>query len=199
VALELEGMSGPLPIEGPVKACQIDDGKGRLVVEVPALGFAWLPQAGPPGTPPQASRMRLADNRCVRNEFFEAEVDPATGGLKAIRDHRTRMNRLGQQLVYNPGSRLRVKEVRLTANGPALGELVSEGAVLDEQERCASRFTRSGRPTATRGTPTTAPASPGATSGRCSCAASTAPRTSPATPGRRRRTSWRCARAGRTR
>ncbi|HXG11883.1 MAG TPA: hypothetical protein VNK04_19155, partial [Gemmataceae bacterium] len=140
VALELEGLAGPLPIAGPVKACQIDGGKGRLVVEVPALGFAWFPRVGPPGTPPQTARMRLADNRCVRNEFFEAEVDPATGGLKAIRDHRTRLNRLGQQLVYNPGSTMRVKEVRTTANGPALGEIISEGALLDEQEQVLATF-----------------------------------------------------------
>ena len=29
------------------------------------------------GRPPPAARMRLADDRCVRNEFFEAEIDPA--------------------------------------------------------------------------------------------------------------------------
>jgi hypothetical protein len=84
--------------------------------------------------------MRLADNRCVRNEFFEAEVDPVTGGLKAIRDHRNRVNRLGQQLVYNPGSSIRVKEIRTTVNGPALGEVVSEGALLDEQEQVLATF-----------------------------------------------------------
>ena len=140
VALEWEELRAPLPIAGPLKSCQIDGDKGRLVVEVPALGFAWIPQSGPPGTPPQAARMRLADGRCVRNEFFEAEVDPATGGLKALRDNRTRISRLGQQLVYNPGSTLRVKEVRMTVNGPALGEVVSEGAILDGQEQILATF-----------------------------------------------------------
>jgi hypothetical protein len=140
VALELDGIPGPLPIEGPIKACQVDGDKARLVVEVPALGFAWFPKVGPPGTPPQAARMRLADKTCVRNEFFEAEVDLATGGLKAIRDNRTRINRLGQQLVFNPGGSIRVKEVKMTVCGPALGEIVSEGAFLDEQQQVLGTF-----------------------------------------------------------
>ena len=43
---------------------------------------------------------------------FEAEIDPATGGLRAFRDLRSRVNRIGQQLVYNPGSRMEAREVR---------------------------------------------------------------------------------------
>jgi hypothetical protein len=75
-------------------------------------------------------RMRLADSRHVRNEFFEAEVDPATGGLRGLWDHRTRANRIGQQLVFNPGSVMQAKEVRLTSSGPALGEVISEGVLV---------------------------------------------------------------------
>jgi hypothetical protein len=74
--------------------------------------------------------MKLADDRCVRNEFFEAEIDPATGGLRAFRDQRGRTNRLGQQLVYNPGSSMRARSIRATCAGSALGELVSEGEIL---------------------------------------------------------------------
>jgi hypothetical protein len=140
VALELSDVARPLPLTGPVKSCQLDGAQARVVVEVPALGFAWFPQAGQPGTPPQAARMRLADKQCVRNEFFEAEVDPATGGLRAIRDHRTRVNRLGQQLVFNPGSTMRAKEVKVTSAGPALGEIVSEGAILGEQDQVLATF-----------------------------------------------------------
>lgn len=133
VALEIPGPSIPVPLDGPVKACQVDSDQTRLVVEVPALGFAWIPRSGPPGTPPPASRMRLADARHVRNEFFEAEIDPATGGLRGLWDHRTRANRLGQQLVFNPGSTMRASAVRVTSAGPALGEVVSEGTITDEQ------------------------------------------------------------------
>jgi len=76
--------------------------------------------------------MRLADGRHVRNEFFEAEIDPTTGGLRGLWDHRTRANRLGQQLTFNPGSSMRAGSVKVTSTGPALGEVVSEGSILDE-------------------------------------------------------------------
>ena len=137
VILDLEGLTAPVPVAGPVKSCQMDGGICRLVAEVPALGFAWFPRGV--GTPMPA-KMRLADERCVRNEFFEAEVDPATGGLKGIRDHKTRISRIGQQLVFNPGSTLRVKEIKTTSTGPAFGEIISEGVLLDEQEQVLATF-----------------------------------------------------------
>src|SRR5438105_5894731 len=84
--------------------------------------------------------MRLADARTVRNEFFEAEVDPATGGLRAFRDHRTRLNRIGEQLVFNPGSSMRAKEIKVTSNGPALGEIVTIGEIVDEHEQVLALF-----------------------------------------------------------
>ncbi len=140
VALELEGVNGPLPLEGPLKAAQFDGGKARLVVEIPAFGFAWIPRNGAPGTRPPAARIKMADNTCVRNEFFEAEVDPATGGLRALRDHRTRVNRIAQQLVFNPGSTPRVSSIQTTSTGPALGEIISEGALLGEEEQVLATF-----------------------------------------------------------
>ncbi len=141
-ALELGPASRPLAVGGTVKACQLDGDKLRAVVEVPALGFCWLPREGPPGTAPMATKLRLGDqaSNTIRNEFFEAEVDPATGGLKAIRDHRTRINRLGQQLVFNPGSRMVVKDIRVTSSGPALGEIVSEGVLIGEQEQVLATY-----------------------------------------------------------
>jgi hypothetical protein len=131
-ALEIDDLPGPLPVAGPIKASDWQGGKGRLVVEVPGLGFAWIPRSPSPNVPPPAIRMRLADERSVRNEFFEAHIDPATGGLVSIRDHRSRTNRLSQQLVYNPGSTMQGRKVTVNASGPALGELVSEGALVDE-------------------------------------------------------------------
>src|SRR5207302_1958732 len=96
------------------------------VVEVPALGFAWL--SGASVTPPEDSArgMKMADAHHVRNEFFEAEIDPTTGGLRGLHDHRSRKNRVAQQLVFNPGSRMRAKQVTVTSTGPALGEVITE-------------------------------------------------------------------------
>jgi hypothetical protein len=140
LALELDGFQNPLPVAGAVKAFQLDGDKGRMVVETPALGFTWIPARGQPGTPMPPARMRLADARSLRNEFLEAEIDPATGGLRTIRDQRTRVGRLGQQLVYHPGSTMRAREVRVTSTGPALGEIISEGDILDEQQQVLATF-----------------------------------------------------------
>jgi hypothetical protein len=140
VALELDGMSGVLATTGPLKAYQSDGAKSRLVVEIPGLGYAWIPARGTPGGKAPPPRMRLADARNVRNEFFEAEVDPATGGLRAFRDHRTGANRLGQQLVFNPGSSVRANDIQVTSAGPALGEIVSSGNIVDEHERVLAHF-----------------------------------------------------------
>jgi hypothetical protein len=139
VVVELEGVRALPPLAGPLKAAQLDGETARLVVEVPALGFAWVPREGQPGSAP-TRRMRLADDRCVRNEFFEAEVDLQTGGLRAIRDQRTRVSRLGQQLVFNPGSTMRVQQVRTLSQGPALGEIQSEGVLLDAQEQVIAHY-----------------------------------------------------------
>ena len=140
VALELGGLSAAIPQSDSVKASQFSDGVARIVVEVPALGFAWFPREGPPGPPPPASRMRLADDRFVRNEYFEAEIDQTTGGLRAIRDPRTRTNRVGQQVVFNPGSTIHVQQVRTTSTGPALGEIVSEGVLIDAKDEVLASF-----------------------------------------------------------
>lgn len=142
VALELDGVKHPLPIGPAVKACQVDSDRMRAVIEVPALGFAWVPREGPPGTPLLALKMRMADavSNTIRNDFFEVEIDAKTGGLKAIRDHKTRVSRLGQMLVFNPGSRMIVKEIKVTSSGPALAEIVSEGFLLGEQDQILANF-----------------------------------------------------------
>ncbi|HVK08578.1 MAG TPA: hypothetical protein VM597_07350 [Gemmataceae bacterium] len=138
VALELEGVTGTLPGDGPIKAAQIDGTTARVVAEIPPLGFAWIPSKGVGSVP--KPRMRLADGNTVRNEYFEAEVDPATGGLKAFRDTRTRVPRVGMQLVYNPGSKTEGTVVKVTQSGAALGELVSEGRILNEQNEELATF-----------------------------------------------------------
>lgn len=140
VALELDPVDGPFPIEGPVKAAQFDTDHLRVVVEVQGLGFAWIPRGGQPGSSQPKPRLRLAEEFVVRNEFFEAEIDPATGGLRCLRDLKTRVARIGQQLVYNPGSRMEARNLRVTVNGSALGEIISEGVLLNEQNEEIASF-----------------------------------------------------------
>jgi hypothetical protein len=139
VALELPGVTALPPTGGPVRASQLDGDLARVVVEVPALGFAWVPASGPPAPAP-ATRIRLADERAVRNEFFEAEIDLQTGGLRALRDNRTRINRLGALVVYNPGSVMWAQKVQVTSTGPALGEVVAEGVLANNDGEVQAHF-----------------------------------------------------------
>jgi hypothetical protein len=140
VALELDPIDGHFPVEGPVKAAQFDADKLRVVVEVPPLGFAWIPRSTTPGAAPPKARLRLAEPNMIRNEFFEAEIDPETGGIRAFRDLRTRVPRVGQQLVFNPGSKMVARNIKVTINGSALGEVVSEGVILNEQNEELATF-----------------------------------------------------------
>ena len=57
-----------------------------------------------------------------------------------ISDMRLRVARVGQQLVYNPGAHLRVKEIKTTSTGPAYGEIVSEGTLVNDHEEPLAAF-----------------------------------------------------------
>lgn len=139
VALELDPFPRAIPVEGSVKAAQFDSDKTRLVVEVPSLGFVWFPQTST-GTAPPKSKTTLAEGTLVRNEFFEAEFDPATGGIKAFRDLRTRSNRMAVVPVFNPGCKTRGTSLTVTHSGTALGELVSEGQLVSELDEPLAGF-----------------------------------------------------------
>ena len=89
---------------------------------------------------PARRPITLADSSGIRNESFEAEIDPTTGGLRSIRDSRTRENRLGQQLVYQPGSKTIVEGVEVTSAGPASVEIVSTGTLVDDHDGVLATF-----------------------------------------------------------
>ncbi len=138
VALEVTGFRGAIAVSDPVKAAEFDGDIARLVVEVPPLGFAWVPRAGT-ASPPKP-RIKLADGLTVRNEFFECDVDSATGGIRSFRDMRTRLTRFGQQLVFNPGSKMVGKDIRVTNAGAALGEIVSTGDIVNDRDEVLASF-----------------------------------------------------------
>jgi hypothetical protein len=139
-ALEIADFGGPIEVKDALKAAQFDGVAAKLVVEVPALGFAWVPKPDGTATAPKP-RFKSVDGNIVRNEFFEAELDPTTGGLRSFRDMRTRINRLGMQPVFNPGSRSRCTKLSLGSNGTALGEITAEGEITDEHDAVLAKFT----------------------------------------------------------
>lgn len=123
----------PFKPEGPVRASQVEtDGTLSTVVEVPAYGFCWLPRegdgvAGGNGV----HRTRLADEKGVRNEFLEADIDPSTGEIRSIKDTRSRGPRISIQVVGQKGTAMVQKKSRLVSHGPARGELEIEGELVD--------------------------------------------------------------------
>ena len=140
VALELPGFGGPIPVADSVKAAEFTGDLARLVVEVPPLGYAWIPRTAPVGTTQPKARVKLADGLTVRNEFIECDIDSQTGGIRSFRDLRTRQTRFGQQLVYNPGSRMVARDIAVTNSGAALGEIVSTGDLINERDETIATF-----------------------------------------------------------
>jgi hypothetical protein len=138
-AVEITDFGGPVAVTDPIKAAQFDGASAKLVVEIPALGFAWIPKPSASVAPPKP-RIKTAEGMIVRNEFFEAEIDPNSGGLRAFRDLRTRINRLGMLPVFNPGSKSRATNVAITSSGTALGEITVEGEIVDEHFAVLAKF-----------------------------------------------------------
>jgi len=139
VGLESNDFPNCPPVGGPVKAAQRDGEATRLVVEVPGFGFAWVPRRAEDPPPP---RMTLAGEWFVRNEFFEAEIDRETGGIKTLRAPRDRGHRLVQHPVASPVGTARCDDVRITAAGPALGEVTTRGAIVDAHGDALATFTQ---------------------------------------------------------
>jgi hypothetical protein len=141
VGLEFPNATGPIPTSAAVKASEFESGTARVVVELPALGFAYIP-AGIRGAASPKGRIITAVGMTVRNEFLEAEIDPTSGGLRAVRDTRHRVHRLGQMLHATPGSRMIASNISVTHAGAALGEITSTGTIIDTAGATRAAFTQ---------------------------------------------------------
>ncbi len=124
----------------------------QVVVDIPPLGFAWV-AAGSTAGRSRKSTATLADACLLRNEFFEARIDPATGGLRAVHEYDTRRNRVSQQLVFRaeesggpkrsddegadpasgPLSIMAADAVETVVSTETLGEIVARGRLLDRK------------------------------------------------------------------
>ncbi|HMP61476.1 MAG TPA: hypothetical protein PKD86_19205, partial [Gemmatales bacterium] len=138
VTAKLPGATTPMP--RPARASKVDAGAVEVVVDLPPFGYAWLPRAIAPGTRILMPQGELAHSQCVQNDLIEAWVDAATGGLRDLRQPGARAGRLGQQLVYQPGSRMVARSVRIASTGPIRGEIVCEGDLLDAEGQVRAQF-----------------------------------------------------------
>jgi alpha-mannosidase len=144
--LEISGLPA---IERPVYAADEHLGIKQAVVDVPAFGFVHLT----PGNSASGDSRTplLADEGVLRNEFFEAVINPTTGSLAAIRDYKSRTNRLSQQLALRgtaakqkPGDTHRdgddaavytvmaADSMETTIATRTLGEIVTRGRLLTQ-------------------------------------------------------------------
>jgi alpha-mannosidase len=149
VDLTPEADSSKVPaIDGPVKALQFDGLRKQALVEIPAAGFAWIPDGE---SSEDSSKGLLAEGLRLQNEFFEVYINEATGGLQRLKNHGRCPNRLSQQLAFRFAreltiqrqkeeevveektfySEMRCQSLEVTCSGPSCGEIVTTGELLD--------------------------------------------------------------------
>ena len=100
----------------------------------------------------------MAEENVIRNEFFEAVIDPRTGAIRAVLDYRSRHPRLAQQIALrtpqagepDPASDahysiMSADEIRITSPGPVMGEITSSGKISDRQGRRLAGFKQTAR------------------------------------------------------
>jgi alpha-mannosidase len=154
VVVPLDSFPAPPAVGGTVKGVQFDDSRKDAVVEVPGSGFAWI-AAGEPGataSQPKAISTPLAEGAMLRNELLEVYINEETGGIAQIKDFGRSPNRLSQQLAYRfPRERtvtvgaddathevrtcyseMVCTSLRIACAGPALGEIVTTGRIVDQ-------------------------------------------------------------------
>lgn len=101
------------------------------IVELPPLGFAWLPRSVEKGAKVRVPKHTLVEGTTLKNDYLIIEIDPQSGGIRSIKDAIKEIPRLGQQLVFAPGSTMKCNEVKVTKNGHAVGEVQSKGTLVD--------------------------------------------------------------------
>ncbi len=158
ISVAVPGIEAPPAASGAVKTVQFDDARKVITLDVPASGYVWIPAVAAPPEPapkgqttPEMPPPTVSEN-VIRNEFFEVHINEATGGIARIKGHGRKPNRLSQQLAYRfprertflsaddeddevttEYSEMRCHSLEVTCDGPALGEVVTTGEIVDQQ------------------------------------------------------------------
>ncbi len=133
-------------VERPVYAAESLGEETAVVVDVPAMGFVWLPADGRKAAPMGRRKKEplLAEEWVLRNEFFEAHLDETTGGLRALHTYGERANRMSQQVALWHGRRFDPEHphagysvmvadgCEVTAATHTLGEITTRGRLVDQ-------------------------------------------------------------------
>ena len=157
MGLDVSKLSNLPAIIAPVVAAGADGERKFAVVDVPAMGFAWI---GPAKSPAGVSRAKpIAAGNVLANEFLELTVSRSTGGIQSVYDFNRRGNQLSQQLAFRlpapapvPGepwrdpdaeatySSMRAEAVEIAAASSAFGEITSRGTLVDAVGRTLATF-----------------------------------------------------------
>lgn len=98
LAVEVPQLAHPPAVTAPIEAAYQLGSKQEVLVEVPALGYAWI---GPDEKETwQAPRGKLlAEENVIRNEHAEVTINRETGAIQSVRCPGFRNNLLSQQLA----------------------------------------------------------------------------------------------------
>jgi alpha-mannosidase len=107
----------------------------------------------PQPPPAMAELMASPGGAVLRNEFFELAIDAHTGAIRSVFDFHARGPRLSQQLAMrlsggNDGgnneeqaySVMAADDIRVLSSGPAVGEVLVRGRLLDRSGHLLSGF-----------------------------------------------------------
>ncbi len=134
-----------------------DGSSQRRVVNVPAQGFAWISHEQTDSKPSRKGRASIAEETMLRNEHLIVSIDPHTGAVRSIYEHRKRGNRLSQQLSLRQGnapsapspiarddtseySVMAADSVKVTHAGSEWGEISSQGRIVDRGGQTLALF-----------------------------------------------------------
>lgn len=161
----------------PILAAAESQGLKQVLLEAPALGFAWVGPASrdPAAARPSAKRAErprdeppLVEENVLRNEYLQVRVNPTSGGIQSIQGYALRGNRLAQQIAMRlpPPSELQhdldpeaeehyslmaADDVSARMLGPMVGAIVTRGRLVDREGKRLARFVQT--MTVRRGSP----------------------------------------------
>lgn len=156
-AIDVRNFTALPPIEKPIYAVGGNPAAGQVVVDVPPFGFVWIPSENKAAK--DTKQPVLAEENVLRNEFFEAIINPVTGTLGALHEYGKRGNRMSQQLALRlpgaaqkPGDTYRdpdetavysvmaADSVEVTAATTAIGEITCIGRLVDREGKKLASF-----------------------------------------------------------
>jgi alpha-mannosidase len=144
-----DGAPADLRPEGPLRAAQLTEEGTWSVLELPPLGYVWVPGQTDHSLPPFSPGAVTASRQGLRNEAIEVDIDRNTGGIRGLKALGEPSARLGQQLVVvgltGPDSQplavqMRGEGCEVEHAGPALAQIVSRGVLIDPKGRPIARF-----------------------------------------------------------